>query len=235
MTSEKREKAIKYLTEEIRSLRMAPQINGCGPENWEEQLEIMETCLEAVRSAHFAEAGKMQPLTVEQLREVVGKPYWHVGLHEDSPKPHWEILDPFVSKHPEDYGYGKRWLAYAYPPAHIDREAWVSVEEKLPDAEEEVRLLCVTSWGRHYQCQGFYVPPGTYRDDSGYSWGWECCKEYNEERDDYLVNPGWYESIHNWDEYSACGIADKVTNWMPLPEEPEDMEKRARGIEKDGT
>lgn len=126
MTSEKREKAIKYLTEEIRSLRMAPQINGCGPENWEEQLEIMETCLEAVRSAHFAEAGKMQPLTVEQLREVVGKPYWHVGLQEDSPKPHWEILDPFVSKHPEDYGYGKRWLAYAYPPANIDREVWTA-------------------------------------------------------------------------------------------------------------
>lgn len=111
----------------------------------------------------------------------------------------------------------------------------MSVEEKLPDAEEEVRLLCVTSWGRHYQCQGFYVPPGTYRDDSGYSWDWECCEEYDEERDDYLVNPGWYESIHNWDEYSACGIADKVTNWMPLPEEPEDMEKRARGIKKDGT
>ena len=50
MTSNKREKAIKYLTEEIRSLRMAPQINGCGPENWVEQLEIMETCLEAVRA-----------------------------------------------------------------------------------------------------------------------------------------------------------------------------------------
>ena len=126
MTSDKREKAIKYLTEEIRSLRMAPQINGCGPENWAEQLDIMETCLEAVRSAHFADAGKMQPLTVEQMREVVGKPYWHVGLQEDSPKPHWKILDPFVSKHPEDYGYGKRWLAYAYPPAHIDREAWTA-------------------------------------------------------------------------------------------------------------
>ena len=149
MTSEKREKAIKYLTEEIRSLRMAPQINGCGPENWEEQLEIMETCLEAVRSAHFAEAGKMQPLTVEQLREVVGKPYWHVGLQEDSPKPHWEILDPFVSKHPEDYGYGKRWLAYAYPPAHIDREAWVSVEDRLPPDMGDV--LVVAFWHERWQ------------------------------------------------------------------------------------
>lgn len=49
MTPEKREAAIKWLTDEIRSLRMAPAINGCGPENWAEQLEVMETCLEAVR------------------------------------------------------------------------------------------------------------------------------------------------------------------------------------------
>lgn len=248
MTPDKRERAIKYLTEEIQSLRMAPQINGCGPENWAEQLEIMETCLKAVRSAHFADAGKMQPLTVEQLREMDGQPVWIV---EQPDWGHWELSedadDYFSDRDPGLYGLtypdpeGKGgihklgWIAYAYPPPHIDREAWVSVEEKLPDAEEEVRLLCVTSWGCHYQCQGFYVPPGTYRDDSGYSWDWECCEEYDEERDDYLVNPGWYESIHNWDEYSACGIADKVTNWMPLPEEPEDMEKRARGIKKDGT
>lgn len=52
MTPEKREAAIKWLTDEIRSLRMAPAINGCGPENWAEQLEIMETCLEAVKG-HF--------------------------------------------------------------------------------------------------------------------------------------------------------------------------------------
>ena len=49
MTPEKREAAIRWLTDEIRSLRMAPSINGCGPENWAEQLEIMEACLEAVR------------------------------------------------------------------------------------------------------------------------------------------------------------------------------------------
>lgn len=48
MTPEKRETAIKWLTEEVRSLRMAPKINGCGPENWADLLEIMETCLEAV-------------------------------------------------------------------------------------------------------------------------------------------------------------------------------------------
>lgn len=98
---------------------------------------------------------------------------------------------------------------------------WIDVQDRLPDAEQEVRLFCVTSTGFEYQCQGFYVPPGTYRDDSGYSWDWECCEEYDEEKDDYLVNPGWYESIHNWDDYSAVSIADKVTHWMPIPEAPE--------------
>ncbi|MBC5747071.1 DUF551 domain-containing protein [Dysosmobacter sp. NSJ-60] len=98
---------------------------------------------------------------------------------------------------------------------------WVSVEEGLPDAEKEVRLFCITPNGYSYQCQGFYVPPGMRRDDSDYSWDWECCDQYDETSDDYFVNPGWYESSHNWDEYSAFGIADKVTHWMPLPEPPD--------------
>lgn len=194
MTSDKREKAIKYLTEEIRSLRMAPQINGCGPENWEEQLEIMETCLEAVRSAHFAEAGKMQPLTVEQLREVVGKPYWHVGLQEDSPKPHWEILDPFVSKHPEDYGYGKRWLAYAYTPAHIDREAWVSVEDRLPEDNKDGETVLVIVSGKPHENITLHRAIMT----AGYFQG-----------------EGWV--VNEYPEWES----PEVTYWMPLPEPPE--------------
>ena len=105
---------------------------------------------------------------------------------------------------------------------------WISVKERLPDAEKEVRLSCVTSSGYKYQCQGFYVPPGMHRDDSDYCWDWECCEKYDEERDDYLVNPGWYECVHNWDEYSACGIVDRVTHWMPLPDLPKE------GFETDG-
>lgn len=74
MTPEKREKAIKWLTEEVRSLQMAPKINGCGPENWADLLEIMETCLEAVRECD-QNATEMrpgcnlgEPLTLEHLR-----------------------------------------------------------------------------------------------------------------------------------------------------------------------
>lgn len=98
---------------------------------------------------------------------------------------------------------------------------WVSVEDRLPKAEKEVRLYCITPNGYKYQCQGFYVPPGMLRDDSDYSWGWECCDEYDEDSDDYFVSPGWYESCHNWDEYSAFRVADKVTHWMPLPAPPD--------------
>lgn len=50
MTPEKRAAAIAWLNDEIRSLRLAPTINGCDmkPE-WAEQYDIMQTCLEAVK------------------------------------------------------------------------------------------------------------------------------------------------------------------------------------------
>lgn len=105
-------------------------------------------------------------------------------------------------------------------PTLTQPNEWISVEERLPKAEKEVRLSCITSNGYKYQCQGFYVPPGMHRDDSDYSWDWECCEQYDEDSGDYFVDPGWYESVHNWDEYSAFGIADKVTHWMPLPAPP---------------
>lgn len=133
MTSEKREKAIKYLTEEIRSLRMAPQINGCGPDNWTDQLEVMETCLEAVRAYHIGEAAEMIPLTLEQLRKMDGRPVWCKSLING--KSEWAIIRIvemsktwFVALAGASQGfedkdtYGETWLAYAYPPAHIDRE-----------------------------------------------------------------------------------------------------------------
>lgn len=72
---------------------------------------------------------KNKPLTLEQIREYGENPYWHVALQNDSPKPHWQILDPIVAKHAEYYGYGKRWVAYPYKPMYIDRESWKPCEE----------------------------------------------------------------------------------------------------------
>lgn len=57
-----------------------------------------------------------QPLTLEEMKQMGGKPYWHVGLRKESSPPHWVILDPIYAKHIEDYYYGKRWIGYRCPP-----------------------------------------------------------------------------------------------------------------------
>lgn len=96
---------------------------------------------------HFPDLTNMIPLTLEQLREMDGQPVWakvigKTGIRCDG----WcevEIRekDPFAyvwwpGSEVEDIAkiedYGKTWACYAYPPAHIDREAWVSVEDRMP-------------------------------------------------------------------------------------------------------
>ena len=98
---------------------------------------------------------------------------------------------------------------------------WISVKDRLPEAEQEVLLSCETRPNKFtYICKGFYIPDKWLRENSTFDWDLECCNEYCEELDDYYLNEGWYERIHNWGEYSSVGIADFVTYWMPLPEPP---------------
>ena len=63
-----------------------------------------------------------KPLRPEELQHMANKPYWHVGLRKHSVPPHWVILDPLIARNPEDYEYGKSWLAYTYQP--IDFSEW---------------------------------------------------------------------------------------------------------------
>ena len=100
---------------------------------------------------------------------------------------------------------------------------WISVKDRLPKPEQEVLVLCKTNpMGYEYRCVAFYVPEKWLREESEYNWDYECCGAYSEEDDDYYINEGWYESIHNWDEYNAVAIESLVTHWMPLPEGPEE-------------
>lgn len=78
-----------------------------------------------------------QPLTLEQLRGMDGCPIWIVEAPDWG---HWELSedaeDYIIDRQEEFYGLkhndpeGKcglhklGWLAYSYPPTHIDREAW---------------------------------------------------------------------------------------------------------------
>ena len=82
-----------------------------------------------------------EPLTLEQLREMNGHPVW---IAEAPYWGHWELSedaeDYILDRDPDLYGLtypdpdGKGglhklgWLAYAYPPARIDRETWEPCE-----------------------------------------------------------------------------------------------------------
>ena len=82
---------------------------------------------------HFHDLTKMIPLTLEQLRKMDGKPVLCVSKIEDGVS-EWMIVDAMMSvcegrNYIADFKeLGSLWIAYAYPPAHIDREAWKPCE-----------------------------------------------------------------------------------------------------------
>lgn len=75
---------------------------------------------------------KMVPLTLDQLREMDGHPVRVHNLRPAKKKFEWQnaIVCKFRETAEHSFytyrfsDYGKTWLAYAYPPAHINREAW---------------------------------------------------------------------------------------------------------------
>lgn len=100
---------------------------------------------------------------------------------------------------------------------------WISVNDRLPESGKDV-LLHVTGkdiYSYQYICVGFYAAENSIIDDSGDG----VASEYDEQTDEYYLIAGWYEAIHNWDDYSSIYIEDRVTHWMPLPEPPEGDEK----------
>lgn len=129
----------------------------------------------------------------------------------------YEQMQKMVEKYQDDIVPGFRRV--------IDRleaeRKWISVEARLPEPEQEV-FVCVRSKISNYSyvCCAMHVPENWYRQSSDFCWDLECCDEYDEEQDDFIVKPWWYESIHNWDDYSVVGIEDIVTHWMPLPDLP---------------
>lgn len=91
---------------------------------------------------------------------------------------------------------------------------WIPVSERLP--EETVLVTVETKTFRHrYICEAVWIPRWTWKASFD---NWEDCSEYNEDEDEFYVIEGWYERVHNWDEYSYVGIEDNVIAWQPLPE-----------------
>lgn len=94
---------------------------------------------------------------------------------------------------------------------------WISVKDRLPDSNHVLARCEIHGLykPKSYTCVAFYakknsISVGNCFDD-------EICCEYDEETDEYYLKEGWYEVIHNWDEYGSVVIGDFVTHWMPLP------------------
>lgn len=98
---------------------------------------------------------------------------------------------------------------------------WISVEDRLPESGEHVLAVCEIRPIRHpshrYICEAFYAEKYSISDVGSED---EISYDYNEEEDEYYLKEGWYECVHNWDEYSSIVIGDFVTHWMPLPDAP---------------
>ena len=99
-------------------------------------------------------------------------------------------------------------------PTIEPEQRWTPVTEKL--SEGTVIVTAETKTFKHkYVCEAVWIPRWTCKAEYD---NWEDCTEYNEDEDEYYVLEGWYERVHNWDEYSYVGIEDDVIAWMPLPE-----------------
>ena len=105
-------------------------------------------------------------------------------------------------------------------------QKWISVKDRMPESGKHVLVTCeirsLYGYKKQYVCEAYYaenhsISEGKYSEDTD-------CYDYSEEDDEYYLKEGWYEVIHNWDEYGSVVIGDFVTNWMPLPEPSKEEE-----------
>jgi len=94
------------------------------------------------------------------------------------------------------------------------RDAWISVDERLPDGE--CLAVYVTPKGKQHRIRAKYV-----RQFQVEAEGDDSETEYNDDDDTFYIKAGWLECIDNWGEYSSCYVVEgTVTHWMPLPAAP---------------
>ena len=98
-------------------------------------------------------------------------------------------------------------------PAIQPEPHWIPCSEKMP-SETVIATVETKVFKHRYVCEAVWIPRWTLKASF---YEWEDCSEYNEDDDEYYVLEGWYERVHNWDEYAYVAIDDNVIAWMPIP------------------
>ena len=106
----KEEKAQSQLTKEEAIERIQIHLAYMGQYEAPKTKEALDMAIAALREQEERSINK--PLTPDELREMGGKPYFHVSLQNG--QKWWAILDPYYARRVEDYHYGEYWLAYRY-------------------------------------------------------------------------------------------------------------------------
>lgn len=144
------EEATKQMEETIQEIEKS--LKQCSLNFQNKLIELkkaLELTLTSLRS--MQEAG--EPLSLEQLRKMDGKPVWIVEYPDWG---HWELsedandyivdrnLNFYGMKHDDPdgrYGFHKLgWLAYSYPPVHIDRSKWMA--KNMTDQHPVDQFVC---------------------------------------------------------------------------------------------
>lgn len=103
---------------------------------------------------------------------------------------------------------------------------WISVEDKLPEAETEVLAVCNRN-GFRFVCPAIYEDGAVLTQDS--IWSWYDLNNYgtfSEENDDYFIPEGWWENRQfTPDDVYNSPVDCSVTHWMPLPAPPNNIEE----------
>ena len=104
----------------------------------------------------------------------------------------------------------------------IERPQWISVEDKLPDIETEVLVVCNRN-GFRFVCPAIYEDGTALTQDSMWSWyDLDNYETYSEENDDYFIPEGWWENRQfTPDDVYNNPVDCPVTHWMPLPLPPD--------------
>lgn len=139
---------------------MAVDMTGALCDTKEPMRDVLQQRIEAINIAQKAlqENGSLsgEPLTLEQLLEMDGKVVrvkllektqgTSEGLalvYKDNGYAACQRFTTWTLWYKE---YGKTWIAYAYQPSHIDREAWDYCESCKPDC---YNCLYQDAWDTH--------------------------------------------------------------------------------------